>query len=158
MGLAVGKHHYEFKANKRFFEEFAYLDAEDVRINAVLQLNKTSTFLELEFKLSGELLLPCDVCTALFWQPIKRDKTIVVTFGDEFNDDEDELVVIPRADTIVNVAKMIYELVILSIPSKIVHPEGECDKEMIAQLNKYKISENDKEMIDPRWDKLKKLN
>jgi uncharacterized metal-binding protein YceD (DUF177 family) len=53
---------------------------------------------------------------------------------------------------------MIYEQVVLSTPSKVVHPEGECDEEMIQQLNKYKVSEANKETIDPRWEKLKKLN
>ena len=157
-GLTTGKHHFEFEANKRFFEEFAYSEVEDARVSVKLQLNKMSTFLELDFELSGELLLPCDVCTVLFWQPIKGRKTMVVKYGEEYNDDEDELVVIPRSDTSVNVAQMIYEQVVLSTPSKVVHPEGECDEEMIQQLNKYKVSETNKETIDPRWEKLKKLN
>lgn len=154
-GLAVGKHHYEFEGNKLFFEEFAYHEAEAAQISAKLQLNKTSTFLEFEFSVDGKLLLPCDVCTANVWQHIKGEKKVVVKFGDEFNDEDDELIIIPRSETSFNVAQLIYELAILSIPSKVVHPEGECDEEMIAQLNKYRISENDKEDNDPRWDKLK---
>jgi uncharacterized metal-binding protein YceD (DUF177 family) len=156
-GLANGKHNYQFKVDKRFFEVFEYADIEDAKLQIEIVLNKLSTFFELDFSIKGELYMACDVCTDMFWQPISSNKQIVVKSGEEFNDDNDELIVIPKADNHINVAQYVFEQIILAIPSRVVHPEGECNQEMIESINKYRIHE-EKNDIDPRWAGLKNLN
>ena len=78
-----------------------------------------------------------------------------------------------------NVARIIYDTVMLTIPIKHVHPEGECDEEMQEQLNAHRaMVSTDEDMedadygtygdeiekedendfrCDPRWNALKKL-
>jgi uncharacterized metal-binding protein YceD (DUF177 family) len=157
-GLSEGKHTFEFEVNKRFFEVFEYSDIEDADISVALTLNKLSTFFDIEFTLKGKVHVACDICTELFWQAIKNHKKIVVKFGEEFNDEDDELIVIPRSESSLNVALYIYEQIILALPSRMVHPKGECNEEMIAHINKYRINEEKKDDIDPRWAGLKNLN
>jgi uncharacterized metal-binding protein YceD (DUF177 family) len=64
----------------------------------------------------------------------------------------------------VNVQQYIYELIVLSIPLKRVHPgveDGTLDSEVLDKLEELSINnnenKNDEDEIDPRWDKLKNL-
>ena len=47
----------------------------------------------------------------------------------------------------------------LSVPSKRVHPDGECSNETIQALEDIRVEETIEEenTSDPRWDALKKL-
>ena len=56
----------------------------------------------------------------------------------------------------------------MSLPARSVHPEGECNEEMISILNEYILitedeanerssEDDDEEDIDPRWAELNKL-
>ena len=60
-----------------------------------------------------------------------------------------------------NIAQLLYEYIILSIPVKQVHSNNKegnstCDKEMIKRLKKYTHTEKDEEP-DNRWGALKKI-
>jgi len=48
----------------------------------------------------------------------------------------------------------IYELITVSLPSRLVHPKGECNEEMMELLSKYmpQKSENSEEEDDDDWD------
>ena len=66
---------------------------------------------------------------------------ISVRYGDEYNDESDDLLVIPEADNYLNTAYMIYDTVVLSIPIKHVHPMGKCNRQMSAMLKKHRATE-----------------
>jgi len=55
-----------------------------------------------------------------------------------------------------DLSQYLYESLIVSLPIKKVHPDNECNKEMIKRLNpsKTKKTKNDS---DPRWDALKNI-
>ena len=89
---------------------------------------------------------------------------LIVKFGPEYNDDNDEILIIPHEHYEINVSQIIYELIILSVPSKKVHPkvlDGTMDSEALNKLRELEIKENNSSIkednIDPRWDKLKNL-
>jgi len=44
-----------------------------------------------------------------------------------------------------------YELTTVSLPSRMVHPKGECNEEMIELLSKYSLQKEDSEEDDD-WD------
>ena len=72
-------------------------------------------------------------------------------------EDTDEIVYIHPNQSHIDISQLIYEAIILSIPSKIEHSGVEMtfdDKEMMVLLDKYA---NKKETNDPRWDDLNKL-
>ena len=86
---------------------------------------------------------------------------LVVKFGPEFNDDNEEILILPREAFEFNVAQFIYELIVLSVPNKRVHPnvlDGTMDSIALNKLKELEIKEEKTDQeTDPRWDKLKNL-
>lgn len=163
-GLKQGKHQFEFDIDKTFFDDFGFDEYNDVNIKVNLILEKRSTMLELTFKHKGTVNVPCDLSNEDFDLPVKGKLDLIVKFGEEYNNDNDEILVLPHGEHQVDVSQYIYEMIVLSVPSKRVHPgikDGTVAADMINKLDelspKEKQVEEKKEDTDPRWDELKKL-
>ena len=165
IGLKLGKHQFHFEIKKTFFDSFDYHEYEDCDIKVDIVLDKKSTMLELSFKHKGTVLVPCDVTNEMFNLAIKGKIKLIVSFGEEFNNDNEELLIVQYGEHQVDVSQYIYEMIVLSVPLKRVHPgikDGTLQTEVLEQLNKLSSKEQKKEHkkeenIDPRWDKLKQL-
>ena len=82
-------------------------------------------------------------------------------FGEHYDDDNDEVLILPHGEHQLNVAQYIYEMMVLAVPSKKVHPgieDGTLKSDILEKLDELS-PENKKEIeeTDPRWDELKKL-
>ena len=169
IGLKNGEHEFNYIIEKEFFDFYDYSDFNTICTNVSILLNKKSTLLELHFKHKGLVNLPCDVTNEDFNLDIKGEIDLVVKFGEEFNDEYDDVLIIPFNEYQINVAQYIYEMITLSIPVKRVHPgiaDGTLESEALFilgyQEDESSEQEEDKteiteEEIDPRWSKLKKL-
>jgi uncharacterized metal-binding protein YceD (DUF177 family) len=165
IGLKLGKHPFEFQINKSFFDSFEYHEYEDCDIKVSVILEKKSTLLELSFKHKGTVTVPCDVTNEIFPLEIKGKIKLVVNFGEEFNNDNEELLILPYGEHQIDLSQYIYEMIVLSVPLKRVHPginEGTLQTETLEKLTKLSVKEQKKEIkkeedTDPRWDKLKQL-
>jgi len=167
-GLSLGKHDFEFHVTQPFFDLFEFeQDFRNPDLKIQLVLDKKNNFLELDFKLSGAVELDCDLTNEAYNQELKGKSEIIVKFGEEFDNSDDEVWVIPHGEHYVNIAQIIYEMTLLSIPIKRIHPDvlnGKSHSEMLDLLEQYSLQENEKddensnnEEIDPRWEQLKKL-
>jgi uncharacterized metal-binding protein YceD (DUF177 family) len=78
------------------------------------------------------------------------------------------LLILPFGEFEINIAQYIYEMIVLSIPLRRVHPgikDGSLKTEALTKLKELAIEEQKKENkeekeqenTDPRWDKLKQL-
>ena len=88
-----------------------------------------------------------------------KEDILVVKFGQEYNDEDNEILVLPYGEHKVILDQYLYELVILSLPRKRVHPgveDGTLESEIIKILDELKPSGLALES-DPRWEKLKKI-
>jgi uncharacterized metal-binding protein YceD (DUF177 family) len=165
VGLKIGKHHFEYQINNKFFDIFDYDEFQNSDIKVTVVLEKKSNMLEINFKQKGTVNLPCDLTGEDFDLPIKSKMKLIVRFGEEFNNDNEELLILPFGEFEVDIAQYIYEMIVLSVPLRRVHPgvkDGSLESEALKKLNelavKEKKEENKKEEnIDPRWDKLKQL-
>ena len=166
IGLKLGKHQFEYQINKAFFESFDYDEFESADIKVSVVFEKKSTMLELNFKHKGTIHVPCDLTNEMFDFPIKGKLKVIVQFGEEYNDDNDELLILPHGEHEINISQIIYEMIALSIPFRKVHPgvkDGTLDSEALRKLNELRVEEikeenkNTEDNIDPRWDKLKQL-
>lgn len=166
-GLKQGKHQFEFEINKTFFDDFGFDEYNDVNIKVNLVLEKKSTMLELSFKHKGTVNVPCDLTNEDFDLPVKGALNLIVKFGDEYNDDNDEMLILPHGEFQVDVSQYIYEMVVLSVPSKRIHPgvkDGTVAPDVLSKLNELapheeqtEEKEEEEKTTDPRWDGLKKL-
>ncbi len=94
-----------------------------------------------------------------FDMPFDKEDFLVVKFGQEYNDEDNEILVLPFGEHKIILDQYLYELVILSLPRKRVHPgveDGTLESEIIEILDELKPSGFGLE-TDPRWDKLKKI-
>lgn len=161
VGLKLGKHHFEYQINNTFFKNFDYDEFQNSDIKVDLVLDKKSNMLELEFKQKGIVNVPCDLTNEDFDLPIEGKIKLIVRFGEEFNNDNEELLILPHGEFELNVAQYIYEMIVLSVPLKRVRPDAKKEHLQTEALKKEKEpkkEENKKdEDIDPRWDKLKQL-
>lgn len=158
VGLKLGKHQFEYQISKSFFDYFEYDEFESSDIKVSLVLDKQSSMLELNFKHKGTVNVLCDVTGEPFDMPVKGKLKLIVRFGDEYNDDNEELLILPYGEHQIDVTQYIYEMIALSIPLKRVGPNAK-DFEL-EELNDIEVKEEQEvkeEEIDPRWAALKKL-
>ncbi|SMG33426.1 YceD family protein [Arenibacter troitsensis] len=161
-GLKQGKHEFEYTIENKFFESFEYDEFNGANIKLDVTLNKMSTMMELEMKARGTVNVNCDLTSEPYDQKIKADLELVIKFGDEYNNDNDEILIIPHGEYQINIAQYVYEMLVLSVPLKKVHPgvlDGSLKSEVLDKLEELqpKDTKENKEDIDPRWDALKKL-
>lgn len=163
IGLKQGKHQFEFTIDSKFFSHFEYQDFENCQVNVALTLDKKSTMLELHFQHKGFVHVPCDVTNEPFDLPIEGEMNLLVKFGEVFNDEHDEILILPHGEYQIDVAQYIFEMIALSVPTKRVHPgveDGSLESEVLRKLEELsveKIKEQKEHNTDPRWDKLKNL-
>ncbi len=165
VGLKLGKHNFEYQVDNAFFEFFDFHEYQNSEIKVDLVLEKKSNMLELSFKQKGTVNVPCDLTGEDFDLPIKGKLKLIVRFGEEFNNDNEELLILPFGEYEIDVAQYIYEMIVLSVPQKRIHPgvkDGSLKTEVLDRLEELKVKEQKEEQkkeenIDPRWDKLKQL-
>ena len=165
VGLKEGSHLFKYHIDKTFFEAYQFDEYNDSNVTCNIELTKKSTLMEFLFTIEGNVNIPCDITNELFDQNIEGALKLVVKFGHEYNDDNIDILIIPHDSYQVNIAQYIYELIVLSVPSKRVHPKvenGTMESEALNKLEELKIKDNNKNTVeekttDPRWDKLKDL-
>jgi len=164
VGLKNGKHLYDYKIEKAFFDEFEYDDVNNIDVQAKTILNKKETHLEFNFDISGIANVNCDLTNEPYPERISGNFDLVVKFGDDYNNENEDIIIIPHGEYEINIAQFIYELIVLSIPSKRIHPgvkDGTLKSDILDKLEelspKEKENTSDDTKTDPRWDTLKKL-
>ncbi len=162
VGLKPGEHKFEYQINNEFFESFGYDEFNAADIEAMATLNKTSTMMELDLEGYGTVNVNCDLTNEPFNQEIEANLHLVIKFGEAFNDEDDEILILPHGEHQFNIAQYLYEMLVLAVPQKRTHPgvlDGTLKSEALQRLEELQPRETSKEekSTDPRWDGLKKL-
>ena len=161
-GLKQGKHEFDFSIDNKFFESFGYDEFNNASIGLHVALTKMSTMMELEMQAEGSVNVNCDTTNEPYDQEISSTLELVVKFGDEYDDENDEILIIPHGEHQLNISQYVYEMLVLAVPQKKVHPgvlDGTLESETLKKLEELapKETKDSKEDNDPRWDELKKL-
>lgn len=160
-GLKNGKHEFKFEIDKTFFQLFdTEQEFTNPRIEVNVLLDKHTTFLEFEIKIKGWVELVCDITNEDFDYLIENEIKILVNFGEEYDDSNEDVITIPTSDHAFNIAHLIYENVMLSIPMKKISPNvSDEDLKILEQFSPKDMEETEEKEheSDPRWDALRKL-
>lgn len=179
--MPVGSQEFDYKIGKQFFVNMENNDVRDADINVKLIVEHKNDFYDLNFAVSGNLVVACDRCLDDLVLPVENSYHTVVKYGEDYNDENDDFLVIPESDNYLNVAYMIHDTITLAIPIKHVHPMGKCNRAMSAILKKHRSTSTDPDeadlenslmdemdqmdtddsassATDSRWDKLKGFN
>nr|WP_236263851.1 DUF177 domain-containing protein [Dysgonomonas sp. Marseille-P4677] len=172
--MSEGKHEFKYDLDKGFFSliDDGTADVKKGDLNVIVSLKKTAVTFELNFAITGVVLVSCDRCLDDIAMDVDTKNKLIVKFGKEYSEESDEIVIIPEEDGEINIAWFLYEFIVLSLPAKRVHPAGTCNKAMSSKLNKHRaksvdeesdddvdddmsLDEDDSSFTDSRWDALK---
>ena len=157
-GLALGKHSFQYEITDEFFNGMDYSEIQQGKVNVNLDIDRMETMLTLTFDIEGTVRVMCDRCADEFDQPIESNQVFYIKLGTENAEESDDVMVLPADQHDFDLTSLIYEFIILSIPMHRVHPEGQCNPEIIDMLNgMQEAPEEDEETIDPRWAALKDI-
>lgn len=166
VGLKLGTHEFDFTIDNTFFEHFEYDEFDSSQFDLKLELTKKSTLLEFDLAFDGSAHVHCDLTNEPCDQPISGEYHFVVKFGEEYNDENEDLLILPHGSYEVNVQQYIYESIVLALPTRKIHPgiaDGTLKSEILDKLEELSpkvtpdTSEKSEGETDPRWDDLKKL-
>lgn len=175
--LSEGLHAFEYDLDRKYFDA---IDGDEVKkgiVKVLVQVRKTSSTFEFNFKLKGVVQIPCTRCLDDMDLDVDTQSRLFVKFGHEYSEESDEIVIIPEEEGEINIAWFLYEFIALTIPIKHVHPAGECNRVVSSKLRKHRAvnaddvdeddedisdddfsEEDDSQENDARWDALKGLN
>jgi len=166
---------FEYLLDNQFFANIGGEDIQKGKVNTRLTISKTGRAFDLSFTFNGIVIIPCDRCLDDMDLPIETSAHLIVKFGKDYSEESDEIVIIPEAEGIINLAWFLYEFIALAIPIKHVHAPGKCNKQMTSKLKKHLTKSDDEdqsfdsddviitddepeeEKTDPRWEALRGL-
>ena len=171
-----GKYEIDFEIGKEFFQHFEDNELLDEgRLTVRVLMDKGANLIEMNFLISGEVKLTCDRSLEEYFEPLEINERILFKYGEVEEEINEEVYMITRDTSKVNVAQFIYEFVLLGLPAKKIHPDHrtEFDEEDFEAEGTYAYIDGDneedseaepsadqdqkEENTDPRWELLKKL-
>ena len=168
-GLEDKQYAYEMESGDAFFQELEQDLIEFGHFKTHVVLNKSATMIQLNFHTVGSVTLTCDRSLEPFEEPIDQDDRIILKFGDHNEELTDEIEIINRNTTRINVARYIFDFIALALPVKKIHPDLRGEEEEADPFDEaegilvYSSGDaeseetEEEEKIDPRWEALKKL-
>lgn len=177
-GMPDGVQTFEYELGMDFFRKMESTDVLSGSVKAEVTVKHSGGVYGLDFTFIGSIGITCDRCLDEMTHKVDTRYTVNVKYGEEYNDDDDNVIEIPESYNTFDVSSIMYDTIMLTIPLKHVHADGECNREMQDCLDRHraisqedyddqyatysdtddKIDETDNDFgCDPRWDALKKL-
>lgn len=163
-GLKIGQHQFNFEVGGTFFNEFEYSLVKEGLLKIDLVLEKQETMMVLDFQITGVIHLNCDRCLSDFPYQVHTKDRLIAKFSDvEEQLDTEEVMILSKNDSEIDVSSFIYEMINLAAPYvNVCEDPGNtvaCDQEMISKLEELAQTQEEKsDDNDPRWDKLKNIS
>ena len=168
-GLEDKSYEFDYELGPEFFEGIPQELIEKGNFKVHLVLEKSSTMLQLRFKIQGRAELTCDRSLEFFDESVDTEGKMILKFGDHEEEITEEISIINRNRTRINVASYIFELIALALPMKKIHPDlrgqyqgddEESDAELLVYSSEKRENVNpeaENGKVDPRWEALNKL-
>ena len=157
-GLTEEETSLEFSLGDNYFEALDGAVVKQGSLHVSVSIRKATGFFELLFHSEGHVIIPCDRCLDDMEQPVETDNRLIVKFGSNYSE-EDDIIVVPEDEGILDMAWFIYEFVALVIPIRHVHAPGKGNPAMTKALEELSADrssdEESNQSADPRWEKLK---
>lgn len=159
-GLGNGIHQLNFSVDSRFFKEFEDSHIDNGNFNVNVELDKRHDHSILLFEIEGQTNTNCDRCLSQINLPLHGNYKLHVKHG-EYEESDDEIMFIHPETSILNLAQIVYEYILLSMPIiKAYDCDGEenppCNFEVLNRMNDN--VENVQIKDNNIWDSLKDLD
>ena len=152
--LSNNEHKFRFEFNQDLFDFFSQ-ENEIINTNGICEVSliKSDLMLDVKFSIDGHTDLICDRTLKKFTYSLNSDKKILFKFGEEDQELSEEMVVIDRNKSKINMGKFIYEFFILELPVKRLHPSVKNED----NIDNFVFTTKKTKDTDPRLDPLNKL-
>ncbi len=168
-GLAPGVHHFDFKVDDAFFGEEDGSGIKGGDADVSVDFTRGASVCRADVRISGSVITECDRCLEDCTLPVSYRGHFVIKFSEEPMTDDGDVMWLSPADTTVDLARYIYESIVLSLPYQRVHPSDVHGRPLCnpSMLERFRIvSEQEFDEIASRssshaggeqWSKLEEL-
>ena len=160
--LKPGTYEYDFAINEDFFGLFKESPVDNVSGNVHATMEKQDRLIRLLLAFDLNVPLICDRSLREFDYPVHENHEVVFKFGEEEMEMDDDVYIITANTQQIHVEQILYEMILLSIPMKKLHPDLEEDPDTAEDTMFFASDQEDEkndteDAIDPRWEQLRKL-
>ena len=172
IGLEAKRYEYDYSSDSSFFQALEQQLIKEGEVQTHLILDKSETMIRLDFSITGRVERTCDRSLDLYDEPVDTRQTLFLKFADRNEELTDEIELIERNTATVNVARYVFDFIVLSMPMKGLHPRFRDEEQEEDDLSEGKLiyssgnvaatdgdeSNTEKTAVDPRWEALRKLS
>jgi uncharacterized metal-binding protein YceD (DUF177 family) len=91
--------------------------------------------------INGTVNLPCDRCLENIILPVTTEGELAVRFGKvDDSTPDDDLIVLDPSEGEIDLSQYIYDSINISLPLQRIHPDGQCNPEMMEKLRNFIIN------------------
>ncbi|MDR2385306.1 MAG: DUF177 domain-containing protein [Tannerella sp.] len=157
---------FYYELGNDFFDLVEGTEVRQGKVGITVEVAKVSSAYEMNFHTEGIVKVECDRCLGNIEMSVKAENKLLVTLWETYSETSDEQVTVSEEEGTINIAWFMYEFIVLALPLKRVHKEGECDENMSSILRELCVEEASEENklqtegdrhIDPRWEALRNL-
>ncbi|MDE6523189.1 MAG: DUF177 domain-containing protein [Muribaculaceae bacterium] len=139
--LGEGHHEYEMKVDGDFFASRENDEVKEADVTAYVDIDVRHGVYEIGITCQGWISVPCDRCLDPMRLDVDDDYDVTVRYGEDY-DESDDTITLPESEVNFDLSPLIADTILLSIPLRHVHPEGECNPEM-KEIMKQHSSESE---------------
>ena len=133
-GLKNGLHEVDFDVDGALFKAYESKEIKDGRCKVHVDIDKSDTQLILDVTIDGHVVCECDRCLEDCTIPVHFDGRLTVFVSDHQGEYDGDYMWVSPDEEDINLMQYIYESIVLSLPYRRVHPDGECDPDMMARF------------------------
>lgn len=143
-GLADGVHDFVFDVDDAFFAACDNDELRGGRCTANFALRKAGNTLSLSAAIEGQVVTVCDRCLEECSVPVRFEGELTVRVSDEAEGYDGETMWVSPAEDEIALGQYIYESIVLALPYRRVHADGECNPEMLSRFKVATAEEFDR--------------
>lgn len=128
--IPQGNFEESFSLEDAFFADRGQFDLFGGEVNVFVSGTRTGDVYETEFLIKGEVLTLCTRCEGKLHYPIETRFPMVIKLGNENGGDGDQEIIVARTSPTLALDDLLYSFVVLSLPLRRVHPEGQCESDI----------------------------
>ena len=146
--LPEGKFEQDFVCDTDFFRQMESIDVLGGNVDVHLEITHKNEVYDFAFEIDGDIEIACDRCLEPMTHIVEADYHIVVKYGMEYDDSSDEVLILPQEQMSLDISQMILDTILLTIPIRHIHQEGECNAEMAERFMSHLTSTDEDEEED----------
>ncbi len=134
-GLKNSSYDFRFEVDGDLFAAYESKEIKDGRCTVGVVMRKESdTQLSFDVAIEGYVVCECDRCLEDCRVPIDYAGRLTVRVSDEAGEYDGEVMWVSPSEEEIDLTQYIYESIVLSLPYRRVHPEGECNPDMLSRF------------------------